>query len=210
MSINNVIIFGINDLAELAHFYFKNEGESNLNPVAFTVNKEYLEETTFKDLPVVPFEELENYYSPSEYKLFAPVTNNKLREKIYQEGRKRGYEFISYISRRCTNFSSSIGDNCFILEDNTIQPFTTIGNNVVLWSGNHIGHHSVIEDNIFFTSHVVVSGHCRIKRGSFLGVNSCIRDGITVGENCVVGMGSVVTKNTEADSTYIGSPARKK
>jgi acetyltransferase-like isoleucine patch superfamily enzyme len=31
-----------------------------------------------------------------------------------------------------------------------------------------------------------------------------------VGENCVVGMGSVVTKNTEADSTYIGSPARKK
>jgi sugar O-acyltransferase (sialic acid O-acetyltransferase NeuD family) len=206
-----VIIFGINDLAELTHFYFSNENDPcDFHPVAFTVDSKYLELNTFKGLPVVPFDELENYYSPLEYKLFAPVTNNQLREKIYIEGKGKGYEFISYISSRCTNFSFSIGENCFILEDNTIQPFTTIGNNVVLWSGNHIGHHSTIEDNIFFTSHVVVSGHCHIKRGSFLGVNSCIRDGVTIGENCIIGMGSVVTKNTEDDGTYIGSPAKKK
>ena len=52
------------------------------------------------------------------------------------------------------------GDNCFILEDNTVQPFVTIGNNVTLWSGNHIGHDSVIEDDCFISSHVVVSGTC--------------------------------------------------
>ena len=210
---NRVIIFGINDLAELAHFYFltdpKNSNEEVV-PVAFSVNLEYLKEDTFKCLPVVPFEDLEKYYSPLECKLFAPVTDNVLRKKIYESGKKRGYEFISYISSRCTNFSSKIGENCFILEDNTIQPFTSIGNNVVLWSGNHIGHHSIIEDDVFFTSHVVVSGHCHIKSGSFLGVNSCIRDGVTIGENCVIGMGSVVVKNTEDRGTYIGSPARKK
>ena len=43
------------------------------------------------------------------------------------------------------------GDNCFILEDNTIQPFVRIGNNVTLWSGNHIGHDSVIDDHCFIT-----------------------------------------------------------
>ncbi len=211
MSINKTIIFGINDLAELAWYYLyylTNENKTDI-PVAFTVNKEYLTQDTFHDLPVIPFEELEQHYSPSEYNLFAPIANNVLREKIYNEGKQKGYKFISYISSKCTNFAKSIGENCFILEDNTLQPFTTIGNNVVLWSGNHIGHHSIIEDNVFFTSHVVMSGHCHIKKGAFLGVNATIRDGITIGENCIIGMGSLVTKNTDNNSTYIGSPAKK-
>ena len=213
MFTNNIIIFGVNDLAELTHFYFLNEhrfGHDDFFPVAFTINKEFIKETTFKGLPVVPFEELESYYPPSEYKLFAPLADNKLREKIYNEGKEKGYKFISYVSSKCTNFASEIGENCFILEDNTLQPFTKIGNNVILWSGNHIGHHSIIEDNVFFTSHVVMSGHCHIKKGAFLGVNSTLRDGTTVGENSIVGMGSVVTKNVPDNEIWIGSPAKKK
>ena len=107
-----IIIFGINDLAELAWFYMD-------NLEAFTVNKEYLTQNEFHELPVVPFEELEQHYPPSDYYLFAPVTDNKLREKIYNEGIKKGYEFTSYISPNCTNYASSIGKNCFILENNT-------------------------------------------------------------------------------------------
>lgn len=208
-----VVIFGINDLAELAHFYFINEhrlGHNDPLPVAFTVNKEYITNSTFHNLPVIPFEELEKTYSPSEYYLFAPVADNKLREKIYLEGLQKGYKFISYISNKCTNLALSIGENCFILEDNTLQPFTTIGNNVILWSGNHIGHHSIIEDNVFFTSHVVMSGHCHIKKGVFLGVNSTLRDGVTIGENSIIGMGSLVTKSVPDNETWIGSPAKKK
>lgn len=198
-----IIIFGINDLAELAWFYMD-------NLEAFTVNKEYLTQNEFHELPVVPFEELEQHYPPSDYYLFAPVTDNKLREKIYNEGIKKGYEFTSYISPNCTNYASSIGKNCFILENNTLQPFTTIGDNVILWSGNHIGHHSIIEDNVFFTSHVVMSGHCHIKNKAFLGVNSTLRDGITIGENSIIGMGSLVTKSVPDNETWIGSPAKKK
>jgi len=208
-----VVIFGINDLAELAHFYFINEhilGHNDPLPFAFTVNKEYITDSTFHNLPVIPFEELEKTYSPSEYYLFAPVADNKLREKIYLEGLQKGYKFISYISNKCTNLALSIGENCFILEDNTLQPFTTIGNNVILWSGNHIGHHSIIEDNVFFTSHVVMSGHCHIKKGVFLGVNSTLRDGVTIGENSIIGMGSLVTKSVPDNETWIGSPAKKK
>lgn len=209
---NNIIIFGVNDLAELAQFYFLNENRFGYNdpyPIAFTVNKEFIKEDTFKGLPVIPFKELEFHYPPSEYKLFAPIADNKLREKIYNEGKKKGYKFISYISSKCTNFASEIGENCFILEDNTLQPFTKIGNNVVLWSGNHIGHHSIIEDNVFFTSHVVMSGHCHVKKGVFLGVNSTLRDGVTIGENSIIGMGSLVTKNVPDNEIWIGSPAKK-
>lgn len=208
-----VIIFGINDLAELAQFYLLNDhrfGHNDPIPQGFTVNKEYIKETEFHGQPVVPFEEIEQHYPPSEYYLFAPIADNKLREKIYNEGKEKGYKFITYISPKCTQLSPQIGENCFILEDNTIQPFTQIGNNVVLWSGNHIGHHSTIEDNVFFTSHVVMSGHCHIKKGAYLGVNSTLRDGVTIGENAVVGMGAVVTKSIPDNQTWIGNPAKQK
>jgi acyl-[acyl carrier protein]--UDP-N-acetylglucosamine O-acyltransferase len=95
------------------------------------------------------------------------------------------------------------------LENNTIQPFVTIGDNVILWSGNHIGHHSIIEDHVFLTSHVVLSGHCRVKQKAYLGVNCTIRDGLIIEEGCFVAMGSVLQTTTTPDSIYQGNPAEK-
>lgn len=211
-----VVIFGTNDFAELSHYYISND--TNLKVDAFTVTKDYFSNPSFRpsssqiDFPIVAFEDLEKIYPPSEFSLFAPMSGAKMnfyRKKIYEEGLRKGYSFISYVSSKATLFDNKIGDNCFILEDNTIQPFTEIGNNVVLWSGNHIGHHGKIEDHSFFTSHVVMSGHCHIKQRAWLGVNATIRDGVTIGEGCLVAMGSLITKSTEDHSFYMGSPAKK-
>lgn len=211
-----VIIFGILDTAELAHYYLTNDSPYEIE--AFTLSQNYLEKNHYSprgascEYPVVPFEDLEKIYPPGDFSLFVPMTGvkmNTIREKIFLEGKKKGYNYISYVSSKATVFNNQIGENCFILEDNTIQPFTTIGNNVVLWSGNHIGHHGKIEDHVFLTSHVVMSGHCLIKQRAWLGVNSTIRDFTTIGEGCLIAMGSLVTKNTEDGSFYMGSPAKK-
>ncbi len=207
-----VVIFGILDTAELAHFYLTHDSEHEV--VAFTVNRQYFKEKTFHSLPVVPFEDLEQHYSAQEFFLFAPMTGAKMntqREKIYKEGKQRGYRYISYISSKATVFPGAIiGDNCFILEDNTIQPFTTLGNNIVLWSGNHIGHHGRIDDHVFFTSHVVLSGHCHVESYCFFGVNATIRDFTHLAKGTLVAMGASITKNTEEWGVYIGNPAKKK
>ncbi len=159
------------------------------------------------------FEDVETLFPPHEYSFFAPLTArnmNRNREKIYQEAKAKGYPLISYISSKATIFDRSvIGENCFILEDNTIQPFTTIGNNVVLWSGNHIGHHGQIQDHVFFTSHVVLSGHCTVESYSFFGVNATIRDYTRIAQGTLVGMASAITKETEEWGIYIGNPAKK-
>jgi carbonic anhydrase/acetyltransferase-like protein (isoleucine patch superfamily) len=90
-----------------------------------------------------------------------------------------------------------------------LQYHVKIGNNVVLWSGNHVGHRTVIRDNVFVTSHAVISGYCEIGEGCFLGVNSCFADHTRVAPDCIVGMGSVVTKTLEeAGRVYVGNPAR--
>jgi sugar O-acyltransferase (sialic acid O-acetyltransferase NeuD family) len=210
MFTNKVIVFGTNDLAELTHWYLSNDSDYEI--VAFTVNRDYLKKDTFKGLPVIAFEELEKLYPPTEYLFFAPMTGTKMnnnRKRIYEDGKKKGYQYISYISSKATICGNKIGENCFILEDNTLQPFTEIGNNVIMWSGNHIGHHGIIEDHVFFTSHVVLSGHCHVKERAWFGVNSTIRDGLTIGEGCLIGMGSLVTKSTDDDGLYIGTPAKK-
>lgn len=206
-----VIIFGLKDLAELAHYYLKYDSAHQV--VAFTVSKDYMDTDTFKGLPVVPFEEVEQHYAPQEYHLFAPMTAknmNQQREQIYQAGKEKGYQYISYVSSKATVYDNSIGENCFILEDNTLQPFTRIGNNVVLWSGNHIGHHGEIKDHVFFTSHVVLSGHCVVESHCFFGVNATIRDNTYVAQGTLVAMGACITKQeTEAWGVYVGNPAKK-
>lgn len=206
-----VIIFGNTLTAELAHYYLENDSPHEV--VAFTVQKEFLDGDTYHGLPVVPFETLEKVYPTSAYKLFAPLTEkrmNRMREDIYNEGKAKGYEYISYISSKATVLSNDIGENCFILEDNTIQPFVKIGNNCVLWSGNHIGHHGLIGDHVFFTSHVVLSGRCIVGNNCFFGVNATIRDKATLGKGTLVAMGANLTKQLTGDwSIWKGNPAKE-
>lgn len=205
----NIIIFGSNQTAQLANYYLSNSDEFNV--IAFTVHKKYRNNDMIFDKPLVNFEDIESIFPPDKYYLFCPMTGkdlNRIREQVYLEGKSKGYQFISYISNKATVLTEDIGENCFILEDNTIQPFVKIGNNCVLWSGNHIGHHSTIEDNVFITSHCVISGNCIIKKYSWLGVNCTLRNNITIEEGCVIAMSSSVTKNTNKYRIYMGVPAK--
>jgi len=205
-----VIIFGTGNISEVA-YYFLNE--SNLyNVIAFTKEKSYIKSNEIKfNLPVVEFETLENNYNINDYYLFAPcgATHlNNFREKIYNKGKEKGFSFITYISPYAHIFTDLIGENCFILESNVIQPYVSIGNNCIIWSGNHIGHHSIVEDNVFITSHVVISGNCKIKKNSYLGVNSSIKDCIIIEDYSVIGMSTSIIKNTESYNIYIGIPGK--
>ena len=202
------ILFGSSGQAEVMAYLLTADSEYEVT--AFTSTKDFITSDNIFGKPFIAFEDIDNTYPPSEYDMHSAIgytDNNKIREKFYHEAKKKGYKLLTYISSKCTNYAKSIGDNCFIFEDNTIQPFVTIGNNVILWSGNHIGHHSTVEANVFISSHVVVSGHCRIGANSFIGVNSTLRDGITIGNNNVLGAGCLMVKSTEDNKTFIGTKA---
>lgn len=196
-----VIIFGNNDFASLANFYFKHD--TSITPVAYCVDGDYLTESIVDDLPVIATEEIKKTFPPDEYCFFVPLADNKLREQKSNMVKKWGYQLTKYVSSKATVFGS-IGDNCFIMENNVIQPFVTIGDNVILWSGNHIGHHSTIDNNVFFASHVVLSGRCIVRRYCWLGVNATIRNNIELAEGTFVAMGACVYKNTKPWSKHYG------
>lgn len=201
-----LIIFGAGDIAQLAHYYFS--VDSDYEVVAFSVDAAYITTNEFCGLPVVPFEELAEHYAPNKYDLFVALSYSKLnqiRKEKYLAAKALGYRIASYVSSRASVLNQGkIGENCFIFEDNTIQPFVTIGNNVTLWSGNHIGHHSTIYDHCFIASHVVVSGGVEIGEQCFIGVNATLRDHIKIGEKCVIGAGTLILADAEPEGVYIG------
>lgn len=202
-----LVVFGSGDIAQLAQYYFRTDSEHTI--AAFTLDAGFLKESTFSGLPVVAFEEVAKHFGPDEHDMFIALSYSKinaLRKEKYLKAKSMGYSLVSYVSSRATVLNDGrIGDNCFILEDNTIQPFVTIGNNVTMWSGNHIGHHSTIKDHTFIASHVVVSGGVEIGEQCFIGVNASLRDHIKIGDRCVVGAGTLLLSDAEPEGLYIGT-----
>jgi sugar O-acyltransferase (sialic acid O-acetyltransferase NeuD family) len=194
---SDLVVFGAGQIAELAEFYFTRDSEHRV--VAFTVDGTHLRDDHFLGRPVVPFESVAQAFPPSRVGFFVALSYTKvnaLRVEKVAAAKQFGYRLVSYLSTRATVFNGfELKENCFILEDNTIQPFASVGSNVTLWSGNHIGHHSVIEDDVFMASHVVVSGGVKIGRGCFVGVNVTLRDHVTIGQKCVLGAGALVLED---------------
>ena len=200
-----LVIFGAGDIARLARFYFTRDSEHSV--AAFAVDRAFRQTERFEDLPLVDFETVTEQYPPAEYSMFIAVSYanmNRVRAEKYTEAKAKGYRLVSYISSRCSWLTEQPpGDNCFVLEDNTVQPFVKIGNDVTLWSGNHIGHDAVIDDHCFISSHVVISGRVHVGEYCFLGVNATIRNAITIAPETLVGAGAIVMADTAPKSVYV-------
>jgi sugar O-acyltransferase (sialic acid O-acetyltransferase NeuD family) len=205
-----IVIFGAGDIARLAHYYFTNDSPHEV--AAFIVDRAYRTGDEFLGLPFLDAEEAPERFPPGHYDMFVAMSYakmNAVRAEKYAAMKALGYTLVSYVSSRCSYLSQTPpGDNCFILEDNTIQPFVTIGNNVTLWSGNHIGHDATIEDHCFITSHVVVSGHVRVGTRSFIGVNATLRNSITIAPQTLIGAGAVIMKDTKRKGVYMPERAK--
>src|SRR5437588_672190 len=146
-----LILIGDSAFAEVAYEYFTRD--SPYEVVAFSVEGAFLKREELFGLPVVPFEGIEERYPPAGHSFYAALVYtqlNRLRARLYEQARGKGYAPASYISPRAHVWPNvRIGEHCFVFEDNVVQPFARIGDDVVLWSGNHIGHHSAIGDHCF-------------------------------------------------------------
>lgn len=200
-----LVIFGAGDIARLADLYFTRDSEHDV--VAFTVDAAYRRDDTFLGRPLVDAERVADCYPPGEYAMFVALSYarmNRLRAEKYAEMKDKGFRLLSYVSSRCSYLSDAPpGDNCFILEDNTIQPFVTIGSNVTLWSGSSIAHDSRILDHCFISSHVVISGHVTVGEYCFIGINATVRNAIAIAPGTLVGAGAIIMKNTRENGVYL-------
>ena len=194
------------NFAEIIYIYLNQSAEFEV--VAFTVNEWAMKDTSnvFCNLPVVPFEKVQDIYPPNNFQMFIALgyTNmNKKRAKIFDEAKSKGYVLISYVHpTTCINEEFHMGENCFIFENNVIQPFVTLGNDIIIWTGNVISHHTTIKDHCFIVSHCAMAGNVTIDSFCFIGMNATIRNGVKIASESVIGAGSIILKDTEEKGVY--------
>ncbi len=206
-----IVLFGTGRAANTAFRYLTHDSEHEV--VAFTVEKEFLNEGEFLGLPVVAFEEITEHYPPSDYQMLVFMGYHKMngvREEKYLAAKDKGYTCASYIHSSNTFLEPpTIGENCFILAHQSIDLDVTIGNNVVMWSQNHIGDRTTIGDNTWITSDVSISGDIIIEKNCFLGVNSTICHEVVLKPKSFISAGAIIAQSTEEGGVYIAPAAQK-
>ena len=200
----SLIIVGDRQIAHVAFEYFTHDSSYEVS--AFAVERAFLTRGELFGRPVLALEALETTHPPSLHEAFVAVgfaRLNRIRARLYAATKAKGYTMASYVSSRAFVWPNvPIGDNCFIFEQNVIQPFARIGNDVTLWSGNHIGHHVTVADHAFLSSHVVLSGSVEVGQYCFIGVNAAVAHGVKIGDDALIGAGTTILRDVQSRQIY--------
>ena len=191
------MLFGTGRGAEVAHRFLAKDSPHNI--VAFTVDDRYIRGASHRGLPLVPFEEVERRFPPDDFRMLILLgyqNMNGLRAEKYQEAKAKGYTLESYVASDIFRVEPlDVGENCFIMDNQSISLDVRIGNDVVMWSSNHIGDLSTIGDHAWISSHVTLAAHVRIGERAFLGIGATVPGRRTVGRASFVGADVLVSSD---------------
>jgi sugar O-acyltransferase (sialic acid O-acetyltransferase NeuD family) len=208
---SKVILFGTGRGADVAYRFLTRDSEHQI--CAFAVDRQHLNRKGFHGLPVVAFEDVEKHFPPDEFRMFVLLgyqRMNTLRAQKYLDGKRKGYSFISYANSGFYRAEElNIGENCFILDNQSISLDVKIGNNVVMWSSNHIGDLTVIEDHVWLASHVTIAAEVEVRPYCFLGIGATVGNKVELASKTFVGANALVTSNTAENSVYLAGEAEK-
>ena len=205
-----IIIFGTGELAQRIFYYLR---DSEDKVVAFSANESNIDSNELLGLPIVAFENIEEKYPPGEFSMFIALAYsdmNKKRAKFFDEAKSKGYELYSYVHPSTKIWDEfEMGENCFILAENIIQPFVKIEDNVLIGSNNLISHNTIIEKNCFLTSNITLGGHITIGANSFVGLSATINQRVKIGKECIIGAGTLITKDVNDREVYAQNSSKK-
>lgn len=204
-----LVIFGAGAFAEIAHHYFTHD--SAYDVAGFTVDREYLRESGFHGLPVVPFDEVPGHFPPAEHDLFVALgiggVNRKRAAKV-AEAERLGYALASFCSTRADVPAGLVlRPNTMIMERAGIQPYVEIGRDCIVWSATRIGFRTRIGDHCWMVS-AICGESVTLGEGTFVGLNATVAPGITVGSHSIIGAGALILRDVADDSVCRGQESR--
>lgn len=206
-----IIIFGTSSFSILIAEYLKKFTNNKI--IAFTVNKEYINDTKIMDLPVLEFEDIEEKYNPSKYSFINTIgytQMNTVREKIFNDIKKKGYKIEGFLHPSANIYADEIGEGNIILENAFLGPHTIIGNGNIVWNGVNISHDAKIGNFNCFAPSTTIAGNVTIKNNCFLGTNCTIKNGLIISDKTLIGAGCFLNKDTNEEDVYVSGNLSKK
>lgn len=202
---SKLVLFGTGRGAEVAHRFLAADSEHEV--VAFTVDGANISDKHYRGLPVVAFEEVQHQYPPDRFGMLILLgyqQMNGLRARKFSEAKAKGYRLESYVASNIFRVAPiEVGENCFIMDNQSISLDVRIGNNVVMWSSNHIGDLSEIADHAWVSSHVTVAANVNIGERAFLGIGATVSNGVKIGADSFVGARRLVLEDTRPGSVTL-------
>lgn len=205
-----VVIFGVGGFADQVYHYFKYDSQFDVR--AFTVDQKYMQATTLHGLPVTPFETINEKYPPSEYDMFVAVAYsdlNRQRAACCAKVRAKGYKMVNYFhSSSLIPPDLVIGENCFFMEKVVFQPFSKVGDGVVVLTDTGFGHNAVVGDFCYISGGCCIAAQVEFGPYCFVSLNATFRPNLKIGESVIVGAGALLLEDAPAESVYIarGTP----
>jgi sugar O-acyltransferase (sialic acid O-acetyltransferase NeuD family) len=202
-----LVIFGAKAFAEIAHYYFTHDSSHSV--AAFTVDAAYLTESTYKGLPIVPFEEVERSFPPGEHDLFVAVGFNQVNQlRAHKVAEAKGYRLASFVSSKADVAKDLIlHPNTMIMERAGIQPYVQIGKNTVIWSETRIGFRTRIGNHCWITC-ALFGESATVGDFSFVGLNATVAPFVAIGESNIIGAGTLVLHDSKPGEIYRARASR--
>ena len=193
-----IIIFGTTAFSRLMKWYIENDSDDKI--ISFTLNEQYINEKYFCDLPVIPYENLKEIYPEKDFQILITVgysQMNKIREKIYNQCIKDGYEIASFIHSTVTRYSEDIGKGNIFLEGVKLQPFCKVGNGNIVQHFTIISHEAEVGNFNYFAGNSHIAGLSKVDNNCFVGINGIVQNDVHLASYNLVGAGTCVSKDTE-------------
>lgn len=202
-----IIIFGTNNFSNMFYDYVT---EDKIYEVCcFTVDKEYIVHDSWNGLPLVPFEKIQETYSPDEYKVMICLGYNKMndfRKDVFCRVRKKGYQIVGYTHPSAIVLAEEMGEGNLIMEGAVIGSECRLGEGNIISTSVMLGHNSEVGNYNFFAGAGAVGGNAVIKNNCMFGLNCTVKHEVTVEDYTLVGAGAYINNNTEKAAVYV--PAR--
>ena len=138
------------------------------------------------------------------------VKSPQSRIKIYRNLKKLKLKLPTIISPNAyVSLHSKIGEGTVIMHHAFVNSYAKVGANCIINTGAIVEHGVTVGDYCHISTGAVVNGEAQVAENSFVGSNAVLREQVKISKGGLIGAGAVVISDTEADSTYIGNPARR-
>lgn len=152
----------------------------------------------------------EDYLIQPDDLFFVAMGDPHWRKHYAELIESKGGRFYTYISPDAYVLDTAvIGEGSFIPQWTSVSDNVILGKHVVLHAFAVIGHDSIVRDFGTLLSDAFVGGCCEIGECSQMSPKSMIIPHKKIGDNVVVGAGSVVMRNVKDDISVFGNPAKK-
>lgn len=167
------------------------------------------EETVFQQ-PVLRYEEMKKRFSPEEIELVIASGEPYYRKLLSEKVRNDGYELTSIVCKSAyVGWGGQLKKGCIVFQHVYIGNHANLAPNVVVHAGAKVESNCKVGEDTFVSLGAFVGADTIVGKTVFIGPNATLRDHIHIGDDAVVGMGSVVVSDVEKQLVVVGNPAKE-